>query len=333
VVCRTLAVIRTGCRHIAYVEAAGQSGVTFAPTDSEAESRFSQYQSLDPFPEIEPALLNSADIADYVAATGLIWPFRPEGLKSASYAVRLLGETVFWDDKGKPIAKALVEEDDFILQRNSIAFVTLEPMFRLPDYIALRFNLKIPNVYRGLLLGTGPLVDPGWTGRLSIPLHNLTTNDYTFKGGEELIWVEFTKLSRNQLWANDEAVKRHGTYIPFPKEKRGGDVRSRLANAVPNRPVSSSLGDVLVQAEQAAKRATDAQTTARNLSRFFSFAGGTAIVVGLATIVMLAYQVYDLKQRKPASNVASSKFLRINSQVTDLQRRVRLLERGRSSRR
>lgn len=86
------------------------------------------------------------------------------------------------------------------MEPNSIAFVTLEPMFRIPDYLALRFNLKIVHVYKGLLLGTGPLVDPGFVGRLSIPLHNLTANTYTFHAGDGIIQMEFTKLSRNDIW-------------------------------------------------------------------------------------------------------------------------------------
>ena len=61
--------------------------------------------------------------------------------------------------------------DGFDLAPNSIAFVALEPCFRIPEYMALRFNLKIKHIYKGLLLGTGPLVDPGFSGKLFIPLH------------------------------------------------------------------------------------------------------------------------------------------------------------------
>jgi len=169
-----------------------------APSDGEAALRFEEYRSKDPFPDIPPALLNSADIYDYVAKTGMIHKFYQEKLKPASYEVNLLGRCIYWDEDGKKHDEDITEGKEFILRRNSIAFVTLEPMFRVPDYIALRFNLKITHVYRGILLGTGPLVDPGFSNRLSMPLHNLTTNDYTFRGGEPLIWMEFTKLSINE---------------------------------------------------------------------------------------------------------------------------------------
>jgi deoxycytidine triphosphate deaminase len=165
----------------------------FAQTDKEALERFDKYKSKDPFLEIAPALLNSADIYDYVAATGMVYPFDAGKLKSASYSVPILGKVVYWNEHNEKIVEDIKRGEEFVLRPNSIAFVTIEPMLRIPDYIAFRFNLKITNVYRGILLGTGPLVDPGFIGKLSIPLHNLTTNNYTFVGGDDLIWIEFTK--------------------------------------------------------------------------------------------------------------------------------------------
>ena len=117
----------------------------FARNDEEAACWFERYKSEDPFPEIAPALLNSADIIDYVAATGMIHPFYPEigTLKTASYEVNLLGKCVYWNEEGEKQVRIIEKGDEFTLKQNSIAFVTLEPMFRIPDYIALRFNLKI----------------------------------------------------------------------------------------------------------------------------------------------------------------------------------------------
>ena len=226
----------------------------FARNDEEAACWFERYKSEDPFPEIAPALLNSADIIDYVAATGMIYPFYPEIeiLKTASYEVNLLGKCVYWDEKGEKQVLIIKRGDEFKLKQNSIAFVTLEPMFRIPDYIALRFNLKITHVYRGILLGTGPLVDPGYYNKLSIPLHNLTTNDYIFKGGDPLIWMEFTKLSliqRCQLNSKQNIkLVRRGEYREFPKRKNElSDVEHYLRKADPHRPIRSSIPDAARQ--------------------------------------------------------------------------------------
>ena len=158
-----------------------------ALTDEEAQRRFERYRSVDPFPEIPPALLNSADIYDYVRMTSILHPFHRGDLKSGSYEAGIKGRCVWWDDKGiRQTINIREGADEFKLSANSIAFVQVEPKFRLPDYIVLRFNLKITHVHRGILLGTGPLVDPGFVGRLLIPLHNLTTSDYLFKMGDGL---------------------------------------------------------------------------------------------------------------------------------------------------
>jgi hypothetical protein len=150
----------------------------------------------------------------------------------------------------------------------------------LPQYIAVRFNLKIDNVYRGLLLGTGPLIDPGWCGRLSFPLHNLTTNDYEFKAGDEVIWVEFTKISKLPNWRIG-AVSPNvspGKYRPFTK--RGGSVQERLAEAAPHQAIRSSLDEAYERANRAAK-----------LTDRIQIWGATALLIGLATLVALVVDV------------------------------------------
>lgn len=170
----------------------------------EAQKRYEKYYSKDPYPDIEAALLNSADVFRYVAKTGMIYPFYHQKLQGASYEVAIKGTVIWWDEEKKIEHQEKLEDpgDSFKLEPNSIAFITLEPMFRIPDYMALRFNLKIVHVYKGLLLGTGPIVDPGFVGKLSIPLHNLTSNTYTFHAGDGIIQMEFTKLSRNDAWLN-----------------------------------------------------------------------------------------------------------------------------------
>jgi deoxycytidine triphosphate deaminase len=168
----------------------------FATSDAEAQERFEKTRSEDPFPEIPPALLNGADLIEYIARTGMVHPFRvdpedpTEMLKPASCGMRLAGRVVYWEDRGDAdpvkVTRELGPEEELELKRNSIVYVTLEPVLRMPDYIAARFNLTIRDIYRGLLVGTGPLVDPTFVGRISIPLHNLTYNNYTIKQGEPI---------------------------------------------------------------------------------------------------------------------------------------------------
>ena len=285
----------------------------FAQNDDEAEARFQEYRQKDPFPRIAPALLNSADIFDYVAKTGIIYPFYPDKLKSAAYRVSIRGKLIYWDEKDEQqkfnIRKCKREEEEeinqendkkkFTLKRNSIAFVTLEPKFRLPDYIALRFNLKIQHIYRGLLLGTGPLVDPGFTGRLSIPLHNLTNNDYVFPAGEELIEMEFTKLSPNKRWRKSMVGNnsRQGNYKEF-RNNPERDVEYYLGKAAPHRSVRSSIPEVFKNAEQASLDATNASKnatdTVKSFQKWITIGAGFSAVVLLISLWTVYYQVYAL---------------------------------------
>jgi deoxycytidine triphosphate deaminase len=142
----------------------------FPQDEEETQKRYNANCSKDPFPNIPPALLNSADISDYARETGMIFPFVEENLKSASYSICIGKRVIYWDGLGNRIDKYLKKHQMFCLPKDSIVFVETEEQFNLPDYLAVRFNLKIDIVHRGILLGTGPLVDPGFQGRLLIPL-------------------------------------------------------------------------------------------------------------------------------------------------------------------
>jgi hypothetical protein len=73
-----------------------------AGDNADASRRFLLAKSVDPFPEIRPSLLNSADIYDYVRMTGMLFPFdpSPEYLKSASYEAAISGRCIWWDGSG-----------------------------------------------------------------------------------------------------------------------------------------------------------------------------------------------------------------------------------------
>ncbi len=236
---------------------------TFPENDDDAGERFHLFSGKDPYPDIKPALLNSADILKYIITTGMLYPFDIEQLEGASYEVKLAGKVVFWTAKGEKVVKNIVETPDpekpeedreFTLEKNSIAFVTLEPMFRIPDYLALRFNLKITHIYKGLLLGTGPLVDPGFVGRLSIPLHNLTGNSYKFEYGKGMIQLEFTKLSNarefvapKRLLNTKYVIRQPGIYIhnDIPPQR---DVEKYISKAVGGAIVGGSDDSIVKSA-------------------------------------------------------------------------------------
>ncbi|MGH7233599.1 MAG: hypothetical protein ACREJU_19895 [Nitrospiraceae bacterium] len=278
----------------------------FADNDADAERRFQKAKEDDPFPEITDALLNSADISDYVRMTGMLYPFHLDKVKSGSYEAAIHGRCIWWNEEGEWQEKLLSEgkQEKFILKANSIAFVQVEPFFRLPDYIALRFNLKITHVHRGILLGTGPLIDPGFEGELLIPLHNLTTNDYPFKCSEGLIWIEFTKASRlpgsTPPSANSLGLTRRGKYISFPSDKKKKKPEYYLSNASPHSPIRSSIPESMRKSEtlaiQAATSADKALQEAERARKTVFTITGIAAIGLLVALVTLGFQTWDLIQ-------------------------------------
>lgn len=180
----------------------------------------------DPFAKtIQPALLNSADIKKYVGEGCLVKDFDPCRLKPASYEMKFLGKLYDWEETKeaddrmlKLRCRDICVDRDITLYRNSIAYLWMKEELFLPDYIAARFNLHISYIHKGILLGTGPMIDPGFSGNLLIPLHNLTNNDYVLKGGDGIIWIEFTKVSKNNFW-NNQGGCRPADLVLFPDKK------------------------------------------------------------------------------------------------------------------
>ena len=237
----------------------------------------------------------------------MIYPFHPEDLKGATYSVRLTGLSVRYieDDAGKiepdifcigkddsdlPNAlenqKRYKETDDIILKPNSITYVTLEPVFQVPEYLALRFNLKISNVYKGLLLGTGPIIDPGFQGRLSIPLHNLTSNEYTFSAGDTIIYLEITKISPHSRWEGCRVKNRWATYVSTEIDAHRQVtqyVRDALKGVRDKHVVSSitaATNDVRTTAKDAAAKVDGLEKTIQR----FTLGGVIGVIVAIADL-------------------------------------------------
>jgi len=275
-------------------------------SDREAEKRYNKWKSKDPFPEISSSLLNAADFCDYITKAGILYPFDPyeKDIKIATYSFKIGGKILQWPEGSKGRIEMDIEDgEEFKIYKNSISYVTLRPYLRIPEYIALRFNLKIDNVYKGLLLGTGPIIDPGYQGKLSIPLHNLTNNNYTLKGGQRIIWVEFTKISSHPYWSRDkdtpgEINLRHPhLHIPYEPPKKLRDVKYHLDEALADQKeeidrVQSSLGAGLQQAVEASERASEAASKAEGKAedarnQAFKIAGGTILAAILSVLAVL----------------------------------------------
>ncbi|GGF87129.1 hypothetical protein GCM10010924_13560 [Rhizobium wenxiniae] len=189
-------------------------------------------------------------------------------MKKASYEGRIGSKAYFFSEKGD-LEPILVKGEPLRVPANSIVFVESDLEFRLPDYIALRFNLSIRHVHRGLLLGTGPLVDPGFWGRLCIPLHNLTNEEYLIAPNEGLFWVEFTKttpgeiVGRNPLVSDPQEQSDSLDRGLWDIEKFIRKAARPLDPAKPSIPIRSSISVVAEQNRKRAETAADEATRAQ----------------------------------------------------------------------
>lgn len=262
------------------------------------------YYKFDPFAgEIPPALLNSADIKRYVDKGCLIEQddFDMERLKTASYEMRFLGELHDWKttDDGSlgPRCRRISCGGAVELPRNSITYFWMKEKLLLPEYIAARFNLHIRHVHKGILLGTGPLIDPEFFGNLLIPLHNLTDNDYKLDGGEGIIWVEFTKLSGHIFWNKQEEKENPHDLKSFPDlkyistpegyfEKSGIHSKGRARSGV-----QSAFKGELEKAQNATESAIKETENFRKYYTWGGIVGAIAIIVALAAVIIEGYSL------------------------------------------
>ena len=154
----------------------------------------------------------------------------------------------------------------------------------------MRFNLHIRHVHRGLLLGTGPLVDPGYWGKLCIPLHNLTDKDYPIPKDEGLIWMEFTKISSSP------------TQGEYPGSRGFWGMRQFITRAASQYgnvavPVRSSIPVAIKEAQGSVKSAEKSAKSAERKVVWFSRIGYSAGIVAFFTLLFafgaLVYTAYD----------------------------------------
>ena len=213
----------------------------------------------DYFDDIKPSLLNSDDIHRYATEGWLVTDYDKGRLLPAGYRLRFLGTLIRWklndDGEMERIEEEVTEDRPVTLYGNSISYLHMHEEFRMPQYIAARFNLRIRHVHQGLLLGTGPIVDPGFSGSLLVPLHNLTGNSYSFMGGDNFIHVEFTKLNPLARWKKgaDPKAVHDDHYKPFQigKITSSPDYYFNKAKVLENGGVVSNLARLAFKVDAA----------------------------------------------------------------------------------
>ncbi len=288
----------------------------------------------DPLPNVPPALLSSEDIKNYIIETGAISPFfvggSPSRLKKASYEGRI-GDKAYKFTENNCLVEVCT--NPLVVCANSIVFVECDLDFRLPDFIALRFNLQIRHVHRGLLLGTGPLIDPGFWGKLCIPLHNLTNEDYSIPRSEGLIWIEFTKTSDNIGDGRDPLVKEDSKGH-WDIKKFIGKAASPINGLGKTIAIRSSIPLIAKEAEkraiEAEERAVEAESSAKKAKEWIEGIGIYGAIATLIGIIAILIGMYTLIQNANNATQSAYGFLMpqihtLREELSDLQEDHRLL--------
>ncbi len=137
--------------------------------------------------------------------------YKPENLRAASYTLTVGPNYVGSNGRINKMVKE--DQDSFYMEPNSIVYVSTAEELNLPFYVAARFNLRVNWVYKGILLGTGPQVDPGFKGHLSCPLFNLTDRSIKITLGDLFATIDFERTSDfcdNRPWEEIRAGFKEG---------------------------------------------------------------------------------------------------------------------------
>jgi deoxycytidine triphosphate deaminase len=132
--------------------------------------------------------------------------YEPKNLRPAAYTLRVGSKYV--DSRGRQGNLDSKKKPYFKMEPNSIVYVSTHEKLDLPCYIAARFNLRVKWVYKGILLGTGPQVEPGYRGYLSCPLYNLTDRPIRIDYMQDFATIDFERTTDFCVGANANEISR-----------------------------------------------------------------------------------------------------------------------------
>lgn len=290
------------------------------------------------FKENRGAVLLAEEIRLYAEKFQLLIPylFDKGKIKGASYSMTPdPNEAWIFDEKKKKAALTKDEDEKgfyLLVPKNSLVYIRLQQKLRLPFYIIGRHNLTIKYAYQGLLLGTGPQVDPGYEGNLFIPLHNLTYRDVKIYLDKTFVSIDFVRTATLQLGeespkSRTEFCQKHPEKCCIPQAKLN---RNQLEDYLKKKRPTSSLG-IFVDAFKEAKEKFDSLL---NKIRFdvISVAG---LAIAVLAIMTMAYFHLDGKLEAKVKSIRSeAQSLSVNSErltkleqtmqgVIDIQQQVR----------
>lgn len=139
-------------------------------------------------------ILTDADIRGaYESGSIQIDPFEEASVQPASYDLRVGPEAIA--SSSREIMN--VEEAGFVeILPGDFVIVTVLERLHVDNLHVGRFGLQSSHARRGLIATTGPQIDPGYRGRLTIGLTNLSTRPYTLTYRQTFLTAEFHRLEK-----------------------------------------------------------------------------------------------------------------------------------------
>jgi deoxycytidine triphosphate deaminase len=298
---------------------------------------------IDPDKSVNAGVLLSDRIRFYVERVGLIEPFAETNLAPASYDLTL-GEECWYHNHTQEtgqVKRVLSKGENLIIAPNSIVFVTIKETLSLPFYMVARFNLKLRFLHEGLLVGTGPQVDPGFVGRLSCPLHNFSNGKISLTCGESFAVIEFEKttpfaqgeqlepgLNISDIRSRGEQGQLKGldnhACITFPEHSLNR--RPIKGYLPPGKSVSSSVQGISEEVIALKDRVNSALNTLEK--RFDQHTGRLTVAlfltVAVVAVSMGTYFYAAVRWHKDAYDAA----VRAQEQVKELNARQEKIEEG-----
>ncbi len=254
--------------------------------------------------DIPSGMLSSPQIGQCLKLGLLLTNHADANLRSATYDMRL-GDTAFRYENekrlefhlGPQIDKNHAVDNTLVFAPNSLTFVNTIEDFNMPADIIARFNLKSNWVHKGLLLGTAPIVDPQFCGKMMLPIHNFSSNLVQINYGDALVAVEFTKT-----------LPIGPGYVPNPEPE------GKLLRYI------DSAGKVESSVYQALKQNHAFYDNIQSKTKFFTIAGGMSLFLLICANMTLMMNIFNLAEN--ARKQAATSQMMIESFDEKEQKRV-----------
>lgn len=244
-------------------------------------------------------VLLSDAIEKYVKAYNMIFPFDSKNLKPASYELTvgyeysIKGENRELSDE---VGKNIITVEPF-----EVVIIRTREIINLPRFIIARWNIRVRKAYEGLLWVGGPQVDPGWVGKLSCPLYNLSHKPVTLKLFEPIAVIDFIKTTAFTKYTSVEYQLEKGKY----EIERQLPSRILFEDYEPNKLQSALYNEAKIRIDKIVDDTEKSNTNIKNkLDKLEArLDTSTGIGLGVMAIIITAVTIFVGSGSKDAPSI------------------------------